>query len=154
MFCSLHSVLPHENLYSSKNKRYRKNRLHSRQQPCRSPRLTVIGIGLRKISSKFCLPSVRAARRHCRCLAFRLFLFYYTSLFCVYIFHAESLVCTFAPRCLRNMPADKAPALRHRLRRRGAVPTAATGAERGRRARASGGRADGKKVSSEVKTNR
>ena len=50
-----------------------KNRLHSRQQPCRSPRLTVIGIGLRKISSKFCLPSVRAARRHCRCLAFRLF---------------------------------------------------------------------------------
>ena len=62
------------------------------------------------------------------------FLFYIMSLFCVYIFHAESLVCTFAPRCLRNMPADKVPALRHGLRRRGAVPKAATGAERGRRA--------------------
>jgi len=27
----------------------KKNRLHSRQQPCRSPRLTVIGIGLREL---------------------------------------------------------------------------------------------------------
>ena len=62
-----------------------KNRLHSRQQPCRSPRQTVIGIGLRKISSKFCLPSVRAARRHCRCLAFRLF-YFILCLFSVYTF--------------------------------------------------------------------
>ena len=62
-----------------------KNRLHSRQQPCRSPRLTVIGIGLRKISSKFCLPSVRAARRHCRCLAFRFF-YFILCLFSVYTF--------------------------------------------------------------------
>ena len=62
-----------------------KNRLHSRQQFCRSPRLTVIGIGLRKISSKFCLPSVRAARRHCRCLAFRLF-YIIIHLFSVYTF--------------------------------------------------------------------
>ena len=61
-----------------------KNRLHSRQQPCHSPRLTVIGIGLRKISTKFCLPSVRAARRHCRCLAFRLFIYY--TLVSVYTF--------------------------------------------------------------------
>ena len=29
-----------------------KNRLHSRQQPCRSPRQTVIGIGLRKLFYK------------------------------------------------------------------------------------------------------
>ena len=49
------------------------------------PRQTVIGIGLRKISSKFCLPSVRAARRHCRCLAFRLF-YFIIRLFPVYTF--------------------------------------------------------------------
>ena len=35
-------------------------------------------------SSKFCLPSVRAARRHRRYLAFRLF--YFIPLFCVYNF--------------------------------------------------------------------
>ena len=29
-----------------------KNRLHSRQQPCRSPRQTVIGIGLRNLFDK------------------------------------------------------------------------------------------------------
>ena len=73
MFSPRDAGLTHENLYSPKNNHYRKNRLHSRQHPCRSPRLTVIGIGLRKISSKFCLPPVRAARRHCRCLAFRHF---------------------------------------------------------------------------------
>ena len=60
-----------------------KNRLHARQQPCRSPRLTVIGIGLRKISSKFCLPSVRAARRHCRCRECSLFYF----LLCLFLIH-------------------------------------------------------------------
>ena len=36
-----------------------KNRLHSRQQPCRSPRQTVIGIGLRELFyQKVRLPSV------------------------------------------------------------------------------------------------
>ena len=63
-----------------------KNRLHSRQQPCRSPRQTVIGIGLRELfCQKVRLPSVRAARRHCRCLAFRLF-YFILCLFSVYTF--------------------------------------------------------------------
>ena len=36
-----------------------KNQLHSRQKPCRSPRLTVIGIGLRELFyQKVRLPSV------------------------------------------------------------------------------------------------
>ena len=42
----------HRKLYSLKNSVYHKNRLHSRQQPCRSPRQTVIGIGLRKLFIK------------------------------------------------------------------------------------------------------
>ena len=93
------SGLQHENLYSPKNNRYReKNRLHSRQQPCRSPRLTVIGIGLRKISTKFCLPSVRAARRHYRCLAFRLFYFILYHFYVYTIFHAEALGVSRQPK--------------------------------------------------------
>ena len=79
------SGLMRNNLYSKKITFIVKKRLHSRQQPCRSPQLTVIGVGLRKISSKFCLPSVRAARRHCRCLAFRLF-YFILRLFSVYTF--------------------------------------------------------------------
>ena len=87
-----------------------KNRLHSRQQPCRLrgelraprslqvPRLTVIGIGLRKISTKFCLPSVRAARRHYRCLAFRLFYFILYHFYVYTIFHAEALGVSRQPK--------------------------------------------------------
>ena len=87
----------HENLYSKKITFTVKKRPHSRQQPCRSPRLTVIGVGLRKISSKFCLPSVRAARRHCRCLAFRLF-YCILCLFSVYTFFMRN-PCSFVTLC-------------------------------------------------------
>ena len=71
-------------IYIQKNNLYRKKRLHSRQQPCRSPRLTVIGVGLRKISSKFAchrserLGGIAAASRS----AF--FILYYVSFLCIH----------------------------------------------------------------------
>ena len=72
-------------IYIQKNNLYHKKTAARPAAALRSPQLTVIGVGLRKISSKFCLPSVRAARRHCRCLAFRLF-YFILHLFSVYTF--------------------------------------------------------------------
>ena len=78
-----------------------KNRLHSRQQPCRSPQQTVIGIGLRELfCQKVRLPSVRAARRHCRCLAFRFF-YFILCLFSVYTFFMRN-PCRFGVSRLTN----------------------------------------------------
>jgi len=127
--------LTHENLYSSKNNHYRKK---SAALPAAALPFAAADRDWNRTARTF-LPKSSLAIGLSGSAALPLprvppFLFYIMSLFCVYIFHAESLVCTFAPRCLRNMPADKAPALRYRLRRRGAVPKAATGAERGRRA--------------------
>ena len=62
-----------------------KNRLHSRQQPCRSPQQTVIGIGLRELFyKKFAchrserLGGIAAASRS----AF--FILYYVSFLCIH----------------------------------------------------------------------
>ena len=71
-----------------------KNRLHSRQQPCRSPRLTVIGIGLRELFYKSSLTIGQSGSAALPLPRVPPFLFYAMSLFCVYNFHAEALDCT------------------------------------------------------------
>ena len=61
-----------------------KNRLHSRQQPCRSPRQTVIGIGLRNLFDKRLLAIGLSGSAAVPLPRVPPFLFYYTFLYRVY----------------------------------------------------------------------